>query len=283
MIHAPAGRRGWSRLSLAAFSAVALLVGLLGVSAPAHATPITPLIVNNPGPQFGTVGLSEALMMTASGGVPPYVWSALGLPPGMAINSTTGVISGTPTTIGSYSTTVKAADSSGQSGVVSFPWVIRCAGAGQKLLNPGFESGAVSWSSTPRVIGQWAPAEPPASGTWDAWLDGYGSTHTDTLSQAVALPLGCVSYVFSFALHIDTATPLAAAYDKLSVQVLNSSGTVLATLATYSNTNAAPGYTLRSFSLAAYAGMTVTLLFTGTEDNTYQTSFVVDDTAVTVS
>ena len=58
---------------------------------------------------------------------------------------------------------------------------------------------------------------------------------------------------------------------------------MLATLATYSNLNKASGYSQKSFSLAAYAGQTVTLKFTGTEDSSLQTSFVVDDTAVTVS
>jgi hypothetical protein len=67
------------------------------------------------------------------------------------------------------------------------------------------------------------------------------------------------------------------------VVVRNSSGTTLATLATYSNLNASGGYAQKSFSLAAYAGTTVTLLFTGAEDSTLQTSFVVDDTALTVS
>ena len=60
-------------------------------------------------------------------------------------------------------------------------------------------------------------------------------------------------------------------------------GTVLATLATYSNLNAATGYSLHSFSLAAFAGSTVILKFTGTEDVSLQTSFVVDDTAVIVA
>jgi hypothetical protein len=55
------------------------------------------------------------------------------------------------------------------------------------------------------------------------------------------------------------------------------------TLATYSNLNKASGYVLRTFSLAAYAGTTVTLSFSATEDSSLQTSFVVDDTAVTVS
>ncbi|MFC0008035.1 M4 family metallopeptidase [Micromonospora siamensis] len=158
-----------------------------------------------------------------------------------------------------------------------------CTGAGQKLGNPGFESGNTVWSATSGVITSSA-SQPARTGSYKGWLDGYGSTHTDTLSQAVSLPSGCSSYNFSFYLHIDTAeTTSSVAYDTLKVQVLNSSGTVLATLATYSNLNKATGYTLRSFSLASYAGQTVTLKFTGTEDASLQTSFVVDDTAVNVS
>jgi PKD repeat protein len=153
----------------------------------------------------------------------------------------------------------------------------------QLLGNPGFETGsAAPWSATSGVINN-SSTEPPHSGSWDAWLDGYGTTHTDTLSQSVTLPTGCSSYNFSFWLHIDTAeTTTTTAYDKLQVQVLNSSGTVLSTLATYSNLNHNTGYAQHSFNLAAYAGQKITLKFTGTEDYEYQTSFVLDDTAINV-
>jgi hypothetical protein len=55
-----------------------------------------------------------------------------------------------------------------------------------------------------------------------------------------------------------------------------SAGTVLGTLATYSNANKATGYQVRSFNLLAYKGQTVTLSFAMTEDASLQTSFVVD-------
>jgi hypothetical protein len=126
--------------------------------------------------------------------------------------------------------------------------------------------------------------EPPRTGSWDAWLDGWGTTTTDTLSQTITLPAGCTSYNFSFWLHINTAeTTTTTAYDKLTVQVLNSSGTVLSTLHTYSNLDHNTGYAQRSFSLSGYAGQTITLKFTGSEDFEKQTSFVIDDTAVNVS
>ena len=151
------------------------------------------------------------------------------------------------------------------------------------ITNPGFESGTSPWTGTTAAIGSYT-AQPARSGTRVAWLNGNGSTNTENIAQSVTLPAGCSSYTFSFWLHIDSAeTTSSTQYDKLQVQVLNSSGTVLTTLATYSNLNKASGYTQRSFSLASYAGQTVTLRFLGTEDYSLQTSFVVDDTAVNVS
>ncbi|HVQ94302.1 MAG TPA: hypothetical protein VMU51_24900 [Mycobacteriales bacterium] len=149
--------------------------------------------------------------------------------------------------------------------------------AGQLLGNPGFESGTAPWTATAGVITN-AAGETTHAGTFKAWLDGYGSTHTDTLTQTVTLPAGCASYTFSFFLHIDSAeTTTATQFDKLTVTA-NST-----TLATFSNLNKATGYTQRSFSLSGFAGQTVSLKFTGTEDSSLQTSFVVDDTALNVA
>ena len=154
----------------------------------------------------------------------------------------------------------------------------------QLLGNPGFETGTASpWAATSGVISNHSQ-EPPHSGTWDAWLDGYGMTHTDTLSQTVTLPAGCSNYNLSYWLHIDTAeTTTTTVYDTLKVQILNSSGTVLSTLHTYSNLDHITGYAQRTFSLSAYAGQKITLKFTGSEDFELQTSFVIDDTAINVS
>ncbi|RRR69774.1 hydrolase, partial [Streptomyces sp. RP5T] len=155
--------------------------------------------------------------------------------------------------------------------------------AAQLLGNSGFESGSSAWTASSGVITD-SSDESARTGSFYAWLDGYGSAHTDTLSQSVTLPSACTTATFSFYLHVDTAeTSTGTAYDTLRVQVLNSSGTVLGTLATYSNLNAGSGWTQRSFSLAGYAGQSVTLKFTGTEGSTLQTSFVIDDTALNVS
>ncbi|MDF3301330.1 hydrolase [Streptomyces tropicalis] len=155
--------------------------------------------------------------------------------------------------------------------------------AAQLLGNNGFESGNTVWNASSGVISN-DTGEAARTGSYKAWLDGYGAAHTDTLAQTVTVPSGCTSATLSFYLHVDTdETTTSTAYDTLKAQVLDSSGTVLSTLATYSNLNAASGYTQRSFNLSAYAGQTVTVKFTGTEGSTLQTSFVVDDTALNVA
>jgi hypothetical protein len=153
-----------------------------------------------------------------------------------------------------------------------------CSSPGQKFGNPGFESGNTVWSATPAVIGQNAPNEPPRTGTFNAWMDGYGVTHTDTLSQSVTIPAGCTNSTLSFFLHIDTAeSTTTTQFDKLTVKVGST------TVGTFSNLNKGNGYTQRSFPVGSFAGQTVTVLFTATEDSSLQTSFVIDDTALNAS
>jgi len=200
----------------------------------------------------------------------------------LSINTSTGLISGTPTTAGTSTVTVTATDTTGASGSTTFNWTINpvgggCPSPGQKLANPGFESGATGWTATSGVIGQNGPNEPAHTGTWDSWLDGYGQTHTDTVTQSVTIPAGCHASL-SFWLHIDTAeTTTTTQADKLTVKA----GTT--TLATFSNLDKNTGYAQKTFDVSSLAGQTVTVSFSGTENSSRQTSFVIDDTALTLS
>jgi PKD repeat protein len=246
--------------------------------------------VTNPGAQTGTVGTAASLQIhaTDSASKQTLTYSATGLPAGLSINSSSGLISGTPTAAASSNVTVKATDGTGASGTTSFTWTIASSGGGgctaaQLLGNPGFETGSASpWTASSGVINS-DPTEPPHSGSWDAWLDGYGVPHTDTLAQTVTIPSGCVNATFTFYLHIDTGNTSGSAQDTLKAQVLSSTGSVLKTLATYSNLNANSGYALKTFSIPQYIGQKVTLKFTGTETGNGPTSFVIDDTALKVS
>jgi subtilisin family serine protease len=151
---------------------------------------------------------------------------------------------------------------------------------GQLFLNPGFESGAVSWTTTAGVIDS-STGRPAHSGSWKAWLNGYGTTHTDSAYQQITIPSTVTTATLSFWIRIDTAeTTTTTQYDKLSVQILDSAGNLLQTLATYSNLNANSTYVQKSFDLSSRRGQTIRVKFNGTEDSSLQTSFVIDDTAL---
>jgi hypothetical protein len=68
------------------------------------------LVITTSSLPAGTVGTSYTATLAATGGTPPYTWSASGLPSGLSISSA-GVISGTPTASGSFSVTVQMTDS----------------------------------------------------------------------------------------------------------------------------------------------------------------------------
>lgn len=170
-------------------------------------------------------------------------------------------------------------DASGKTGTATFVWKITHGAecTGQLIQNPGFESGAQDWAeSSPQIIGKWGSDEATHSGSGEAWLSGYGRSRTDTLSQTIKVPAGC-STELSYYLHVDTDEHGSTAYDKLQVRAGST------TLATHSNTDAAKGYTKHTVDLSAYAGKTVKITFTGTEDVALQTSFVLDDVTADLS
>jgi subtilase family serine protease len=188
---------------------------------------------------------------------------------------------------GTYTVTETVTDSGGKTASKSATVTVATSGGGgggttNVVTNGGFESGSTGWTASSGVIctNSSCSGETAHSGTGFAWLDGYGSTHTDTLSQSITIPAGKTSASLSFYIHIDTAETGTTAYDKLTVGA--TSGSTTTTLATYSNANAAAGYVLKTISLNAYIGKTITLKFTGTEDSSLQTSFVLDDIAVNV-
>jgi len=88
--------------------------------------------VTNPGNQTGTVGTAASLQVHASDSATgqTLTYSATGLPAGLSINSSSGLISGTPTTAATSNVTVKATDTTGASGSAAFTWTINSSGGG---------------------------------------------------------------------------------------------------------------------------------------------------------
>ena len=76
-------------------------------------------------------------------------WSATGLPAGLSINSSSGAITGTPTTACTCSVTVKATDSAGFTGTASFSWTISNT---VSVTNPGSQSNVSGTAITPLAV-----------------------------------------------------------------------------------------------------------------------------------
>ncbi len=183
------------------------------------------------------------------------------------IFAATAIVAGVATSLTAVSASVAAAPATG-------PTIAACSPT-QVIGNPGFETGTTPWTASSGVIGSFT-SQPAHTGTRDAWLNGYGSTHTDTVSQSVTLPAGCTTATVGFWLHIDTTETGSTVYDRLTVALGPT------TLATYSNVNAAAGYQQRTFDVSSFAGQTVPLTFTGKEDASLKTSFVLDDVTLDV-
>ena len=152
-------------------------------------------------------------------------------------------------------------------------------GCTNAIVNPGFETGTTPWTISGQVTRSTGTF--PHSGTAYMILNGVNSS-TGTLFQTVTVPSGCTN--LSFWLNITTNEAAGAAvFDRLFVEVRSTTGTLLATLTTFSNQNSGTAgvYVLRGpFNLSSFAGQTVRIQFRGTNDITLPTIFRVDDVSL---
>jgi hypothetical protein len=237
-------------------------------------------------------GFSSTVSLSASG--LPTGASAAFLPSSFAApgsgQSTLTISAASSAAAGTYPITITASGGgiSRNTQVTLTVSSVQTGGVTRQLLgNNGFENGSASpspWSVSSGVIDNNTAYQAPRSGSWKAWMNGYGSVHTDSLYQTATISSTATSAVLTIWRHIDTEEKTtSAAYDTLKIQIRNSSGVVISTLATLSNLNAASGYVQSTFDLLQFKGQTIQIYFVGIEDSSLKTSFVLDDLTLNVT
>ena len=149
------------------------------------------------------------------------------------------------------------------------------------LSNGGFEGSAAPWVGSGTGYFYINQGNYPQAGTGYIYF-GVNNSVSGQSFQTVSIPSTACG-TLTFWLNVTSAeTTTTQAYDNLFVEVRNTSGTLLATSATYSNLNkgTAGVYSQKSLNLAAYKGQTVRVQFRSTTDTSLATTFRVDSASL---
>jgi Zn-dependent metalloprotease len=152
---------------------------------------------------------------------------------------------------------------------------------GNVIVNGGFEGSISPWVRSGSGSFYIANGNYPHGGTGYIYF-GVNNSVTGQAYQTVSIPTSAAG-TLTFWLNVTSSeTTTSIQYDKMFVEVRNTAGTLLATLATYSNLNkgTAGVYSLKSLNMATYKGQTVRVQFRSTTDSSLTTTFRVDDVSL---
>ena len=207
------------------------------------------------GPQSWTVGTAVSLPVTAtdSDTAQTLTYSATGLPAGLSINASSGLISGIPTAAGTGTATVTAKDTTGASGSTTISWTVAgSGGSGGGITNGGFEAGTLSgWTVTGKAS---TSASAVQTGGYGALVGSANPSATSAISQTFTAPSGSGKISVSY----NITCPDLVYYDWATVTLKDNTTGGTATLLQPTCTLGA-GWKTASGSLSAGHSYTITL------------------------
>jgi hypothetical protein len=154
------------------------------------------------------------------------------------------------------------------------------SGCYNRVANNGFEGGSTSWGQYSSGGYQLVTNTRPHTGGLSAFLGGFNYAH-EYIYQSVTIPSNATSASLSYWWYM-TTQEVSHPYDYLYVQLRNSSGGLITTLATRNDGSPANAWVqslilLSPGDLQTIRGQTVQLRFEATTDVSLPTSFFVDD------
>ena len=133
-----------------------------------------PLSVSTTALANGTIGIGYSQTLQATGGTPPYAWSATGLTAGLALDPNTGILNGTPTATGASTISITLTDAARGTASKQLTLTIGTPGIAPAALPGGFIN--VPYSSTLTVAGATVANWAVTTGTLPAGLNLNPST-----------------------------------------------------------------------------------------------------------
>ncbi|GIM75568.1 hypothetical protein Aau02nite_66580 [Amorphoplanes auranticolor] len=104
--------------------------------------------IKDPSAQTSLVGDSVNLQVLSTGGRLPLSWSVTGLPPGLTLATGTGLITGTPTTAGSYTVKLTLTDRDKRTDLSTVTWTVRPV-----LTSPGDQTSRTGTAVALQLLG----------------------------------------------------------------------------------------------------------------------------------
>jgi hypothetical protein len=141
-------------------------------------------------PPGGQVGGGYSFDLTATGGVPPYTWAgdtSNPIPPGLTLSST-GTISGTPTTAGKYSVDLSVTDSANTTVTQNVSMMISPSGASLPNGTYAFEFSGTGPNGAVAINGAFLLQGALVTGTYDENLASTGAQVSQTISGVTVTP-----------------------------------------------------------------------------------------------